>query len=68
MAVSDDRAQQMIQIGLCFDCVNARRIESDRGATFYLCELAKVDPSFRKYPALPVLVCRGFTSKAETPG
>jgi hypothetical protein len=63
MPVPDDRAEQKVRVGLCLDCEHARRIESDRGTTFYLCELAKVDPSFRKYPALPVLVCGGFTAK-----
>jgi hypothetical protein len=66
MSVPDDRSQQKARVGLCLDCEHARRIASDRGATFYLCELAKVYPSFRKYPALPVLVCRGFTAKAKS--
>jgi hypothetical protein len=66
MTPADDRTDQKARVGLCLDCEHARRIESDRGATFYLCELAKVDPSFRKYPALPVLVCRGFKPKTET--
>jgi hypothetical protein len=66
MPVPDDRAEQKVRVGLCLDCEHARRIESDRGTTFYLCELAKVDPSFRKYPALPVLVCRGFAAKVKS--
>jgi hypothetical protein len=37
-----------------------RRIESDRGSTFYRCELSATDPKFPKYPRLPVLHCRGF--------
>lgn len=66
MAVPDDRNQQKARIGLCLDCEHARRIESDRGATFFLCELAKIDPSFPKYPALPVLVCQGFKAKTKS--
>jgi hypothetical protein len=27
---------------------------------FYLCQLSKVDPSFPKYPRLPVLKCSGY--------
>ena len=65
MTAPDDRTQLKARIGLCLDCEHARRIESDRGATFYLCELAKVDAWFRKYPALPVLVCKGFTAKVK---
>ena len=46
--------------GLCADCVHARLIESSRGSIFYLCLRAEHDPSFRKYPALPVRSCPGF--------
>jgi hypothetical protein len=55
--------QERARAGLCADCVHARRIESDRGAKFYLCELAAVDPAYRKYPALPVIRCAGFQVK-----
>jgi hypothetical protein len=47
-------------IGLCADCRFMRRIESDRGSTFYLCERSATDPSFPKYPRLPVLRCIGY--------
>jgi hypothetical protein len=36
-----------------------RRIESDRGSTFYLCERSATDAGFPKYPRLPVLRCAG---------
>jgi len=52
-------------IGLCGDCRHARRIESDRGSLFLLCQLALTDPRFRKYPRLPVLACDGFQKKDE---
>jgi hypothetical protein len=55
--------QERARAGLCADCVHARRIESDRGAKFYLCELAAVDPTYRKYPVLPVIRCAGFQPK-----
>jgi hypothetical protein len=41
----------------------ARRIESDRGARFYLCELSAADPAYRKYPTLPVIRCVGYQPK-----
>ena len=41
-----------------------RRIESDRGSIFYLCELSKVDPRFPKYPRLPVLSCAGYEKQS----
>ena len=36
-----------------------RRVQSDRGSVFYQCQLSATDPSFPKYPRLPVLHCAG---------
>ncbi|HEY6339429.1 MAG TPA: hypothetical protein VIW68_13125 [Candidatus Sulfotelmatobacter sp.] len=47
-------------IGLCADCRFMRRIESDRGSIFYLCERSATDASFPKYPRLPVIQCPGY--------
>jgi hypothetical protein len=49
--------------GLCADCIHARRIESDRGSVFFLCQLAQTDDRFKKYPRLPVLSCIGYERK-----
>ena len=46
--------------GLCTDCQHAQKIESSRQSTFYLCQLSATDPSFPKYPRLPVIECRGY--------
>lgn len=46
--------------GLCSLCVHARVVASARGSRFWLCELAKTDTRFRRYPSLPVLRCDGF--------
>ena len=46
--------------GLCADCQHARTVESSRQSMFYLCELSTTDPSFRKYPQLPVIECPGY--------
>jgi len=43
-----------------------RRIVSDRGSVFYLCELAKIDARFAKYPRLPVLSCFGYQHKENS--
>ena len=53
--------------GLCATCVHVRRIVSDRGSVFYLCELSKTDPSFPKYPRLPVLACAGYERAEDAP-
>ena len=47
-------------VGLCAGCMHARVVESRRGSRFWLCELSRIDPSFPRYPPLPVLACRGF--------
>jgi hypothetical protein len=47
-------------VGLCASCCFMRRIESDRGSTFYLCQRSATDASFPKYPRLPVLQCAGY--------
>ena len=46
--------------GLCVDCGNAKRVESDRGSVFVLCKLSRGDARFAKYPRLPVLACAGY--------
>ena len=48
------------RLGLCADCVHARKVESSRGSAFLLCRLSLTDPRFPKYPPLPVLQCAGF--------
>jgi len=53
--------------GLCVTCAHMRRMTSDRGSVFYLCELSKTDPHFPKYPQLPVLNCTGY-ERLEEPG
>lgn len=52
------------RVGLCLDCVFMRRMESDRGSTFYLCQLSATDPTFPKYPRLPVIRCSGYKNRA----
>jgi len=51
--------------GLCPDCIHMRTIQSDRGSVFILCQLSAKDPSFAKYPRLPVLICRGYEPKSK---
>ena len=58
MLAREETLQQ--NIGLCATCQFMRRMESDRGSTFYLCQLSATDPSFPKYPRLPILQCMGY--------
>jgi hypothetical protein len=48
------------QVGLCSQCLHMREIHSDRGSTFYMCQLSATDARFPKYPRLPVLQCLGY--------
>jgi hypothetical protein len=57
-------APRDLHVGLCGDCTHARKVESERGSVFLLCELALVDARFPKYPRLPVLACDGYKKKA----
>jgi len=53
-------AADKLRVGLCAICRFMRTMESDRGSTFYLCQLSATDPNFPKYPRLPVLRCSGY--------
>ena len=46
--------------GLCATCRHSRDIVSGRGSRFVLCELSRAVPQFPRYPALPVIGCRGY--------
>jgi len=52
-------------VGLCADCRHVRRIESAKGSVFWMCRRAETDPRYRKYPPLPVLLCRGYEPGAK---
>lgn len=49
--------------GLCRRCTWSRRVETRRGSFFRLCLRHQEDPSFPKYPTLPVRRCRGFAAR-----
>ena len=68
MARADDKTKPEILAGLCADCVHARRVESERGSVFVMCQLSATDASFPKYPRLPVLSCAGYLRKDEPRG
>ncbi len=53
--------------GLCGRCAHVRVIHNRKGSTFYLCERALTDSTFRRYPPLPVARCRGFEPAPHPP-
>jgi hypothetical protein len=50
--------------GLCNLCVHQKVVRNTRGSSFSMCELAKTDPAFPKYPRVPVVECAGFASRS----
>jgi hypothetical protein len=56
-----------IDAGLCSRCRHAREIASDRGSVFIMCQFSAIDPSFPKYPRLPVLSCTAYSPGSESP-
>ena len=64
--MSRTNADGVDRVGLCRNCVHVRRIESVRGAEFWLCGRAATEPvRFVKYPALPVRWCAGYEPSAS---
>jgi hypothetical protein len=60
MALEPDYARS--RAGLCASCVHSTVVTSSRGSVFFMCQLSRTDPDFPRYPALPVLGCRGYVS------
>jgi len=54
-------------LGLCANCLHARLITSEKGSQFLLCQLSQTDPTFSKYPRLPVLACSGHVPEPPAP-
>jgi phosphinothricin acetyltransferase len=50
-------------LGLCSTCVHQKIIRSGRGSTFSMCLRHKTEPSYPKYPRLPVVACPGHEPK-----
>jgi hypothetical protein len=40
-------------------------VVTDRGSVFVRCAYAAIDPSFAKYPRLPVLACSAYAAVQE---
>lgn len=53
--------------GLCATCRHSRTVRGSR-STFWMCERSRTDPSFPRYPRLPVLECRGYERRGDEPG
>jgi hypothetical protein len=57
-----DDPEARARVGLCLSCRHVLPVRTNRGSTFYRCGLAETDPSFVRYPPLPVLRCSGHSA------
>lgn len=51
--------------GLCNLCVHQQVVRNTRGSVFSLCRRSKTDPSFPRYPRVPVVECRGWEPRDD---
>lgn len=51
-----------MDVGLCESCVHSQTVRGKR-STFWMCRRSQSDPSFPRYPRLPVISCRGYEPK-----
>jgi hypothetical protein len=60
------------EAGLCDSCRHQQLVRTTRGSEFSLCRRSRDDPSFPRYPRVPVTQCRGYERGASdnprTPG
>jgi hypothetical protein len=63
MTAPKSSPNEISRFGLCADCTHARLIDSSKGSQFLLCQLSQSDPTFAKYPRLPVFACTGYSQK-----
>jgi hypothetical protein len=58
-------ATKTAHAGLCDRCAHQTLIHNTRGSTFSMSLRSKADPSFPKYPRVPVAACPGFEPRAS---
>jgi hypothetical protein len=55
--------------GLCDSCRHQQLVRNTRGSSFSLCLRSRTDPSYPRYPRIPVLSCPGYEPRpAEARG
>ena len=54
-------------VGLCAACKHVHLVKSAKGSYFVMCQRAKTDPHFVKYPVLPLFYCPGFEPAEQQP-
>lgn len=54
-------------LGLCASCAHGVELRAAR-AVYLRCGRSDADPSYPRYPRLPVAVCRGWEPRPGEPG
>jgi len=54
--------------GLCDACLHQKLVPNTRGSIFSLCLRSREDPSYPRYPGLPVRACPGFQLRSADAG
>ncbi len=54
--------------GLCAACAHQQLVPNTRGSVFSLCGRSRTDPSYPKYPPIPVRTCPGFVPRDQPTG
>lgn len=65
MAEPPSRAGTSPEAGLCASCQHQQIVRNTRGSTFSLCLRSREDPSYPRYPRLPVLQCPGYEPRGR---
>ncbi len=61
-----EEIQDIRRAGLCVSCAFARRIPHPRGGpAYWRCARSESDPAFPRFPALPVIKCRGYATSQD---
>ncbi len=63
LTVPDPLPCEGMKAGLCDTCRHQKLIHNTRGSTFSMCERAKTDERYPKYPRLPVERCPGWEKR-----
>jgi hypothetical protein len=48
------------EAGLCSSCAHQQVVRNTRGSSFSLCGRSRTEPSYPRYPRLPVSACPGY--------
>lgn len=57
------KAEIALRIGGCLDCAHSKTLKTKSGSAIFLCGRAETEPSYARYPALPLLDCPGLTPR-----